>query len=83
MGKGSKDRSGLSLSKKYDKYITEVDHPITKKTENSHKHRNPKGQSEDLEIQQTSPKSLIITDFLQYQEKSNAPKTKEKFMNKQ
>ena len=62
-------RKGFRLSKKEDKYVTEVDHPVAQKTENSHKHRNPKGQSEDLEIQQTSPKSLIITDFLQYQEK--------------
>ena len=69
MGLGQK-QSGFLVSKKHDNYVTEVDHPTAQKTVISHKHRNPKGQSEDLEIQQTSPKSLIITDFLQYQEKN-------------
>ena len=97
-------RNGFRLSKKEDKYVTEVDHPVAQKTENSHKRRNPKGHSKDLEIRQTSPKdvrcieaysmkdqfdeiaekssdildegvekgvsSLIITDFEQYQEKT-------------
>ena len=71
MGKGSKDRSGLSLSKKYDKYFTEVDHPIAKKTENSHKHRNPKVHSKDPENQQMSPndvrRSPELGDFMKDQ----------------
>ena len=51
-------RNGFRLSKKEDKYVTEVDHPVAQKTENSHKRRNNKGHSKDLEIRQTSPKDV-------------------------
>ena len=51
-------RNGFRLSKKENKYVTEVDHPVAQKTENSHKRQNHKGHSKDLEIRQTSPKDV-------------------------
>ena len=66
MGKGSEERNGFSLSKKYDKYVTEIDHPVAKKTENSHKGRNPKSHSKDPEKKQTSPTDVRRSRGLAY-----------------
>ena len=48
MGLGQK-QSVFLPSKKHDQYVTEGDHPTAQKTVISHKHRNPKGHSKDLE----------------------------------
>ena len=71
-------RSGFSQSKKYDKYVTEVDHPVAQKTENSHKRRNPKGHSKDLENQKTSPKDVRCIRGLAYFMKDQVIEIKEK-----
>ena len=59
-------RSGFTLSKKHDKYVTEIDHPVAQKTVNYQKHRNPKGHSKDPENQLTSPKDVRCSRDLGY-----------------
>ena len=73
MGLGQK-QNGFLLSKKHDKYVTQVDHPFDQKTANSHKHRNPKGYSKDPENQLMSPKDVRrsggLAYFIEIEEKS-------------
>ena len=59
-------RSGFSLPKKHDKFVTEVDHPVTQKTVKSLKHRNPKGHSKDPENQLISPTDVRCSRELAY-----------------
>ena len=78
---GQKRRNGFRLSKKEDKYVTEVDHPVAQKTENTHKRRNPKGHSKDLENQQMSPKDVRCIQGLAYFVNNKVDDTEEKSSN--